>query len=558
MIRHSDDATTTNTNGRVVKHRHHQQLQQLFLTVILLAFLPSLASAFTSRPFSHELNHAEVLPLRMFATDPSSSSKRRRGGHDFFPRASKTRQKASLLDDLGFPSSPGWRSDRLNKLTEWADNKTPNRPVVCEYEPDDWWLRRKWTGTVLRMVLRSCLILMGVCAALDWTTRRHVLATSGATWGLFSVPPSTEPMIQSLYGVKKLWEYQLTVTTFILTFFLGHAYSYWQNVYSTTRKIQGRINDFCMLLVMGAKRSKSSPTRNNFLDSSIDGSEEQHSITERMTSNNPFGNSNDDSDDTFSVNRGEFTTGSEELVRMCTRLIRLSHTFFWAAVPTASNGLTDSDAFLEDAEHSDLPIDNQHIGPLLLSTYGLKALVQNSQLTQREAEDLMNTELPPSQYAYVLLVWVGLYTMEGLEKGLLRGGAGFEENIVRQLTTLRATMFDIDDMRAGRMPLAYVQLVQVMVDTLTLLSPFALYPELGSLSIPLVGILTLFFRGLLKLSKSFLDCFGVEGFTGQNIRVDVLVSELNFGAARRWIRAAGRMSGRRCLNVNGLTLKKQL
>ena len=44
-------------------------------------------------------------------------------------------------------------------------------------------------------------------------------------------------------------------------------------------------------------------------------------------------------------------------------------------------------------------------------------------------------------------------------------------------------------------------------------------------------------RQLLELSKSFLDPFGNEGYPGQNIRVDVLVSELNFGAASRWVRA---------------------
>lgn len=99
------------------------------------------------------------------------------------------------------------------------------------------------------------------------------------------------------------------------------------------------------------------------------------------------------------------------------------------------------------------------------------------------------------------------------------------------------SQFDIDDFRAGRMPVAYVQLVQVLVDSLVVISPFALYSEIGSLSIPLVGLTALFFRGLLVLSKSFLDPFGVQGFEDQNIRVDVLVSELNFGAAKRWIQA---------------------
>lgn len=88
------------------------------------------------------------------------------------------------------------------------------------------------------------------------------------------------------------------------------------------------------------------------------------------------------------------------------------------------------------------------------------------------------------------------------------------------------------------MPLAYVQLVQIIVDSLVWLAPFSLYPSLGGLSIPLVGLLTLFFKGLLELSKSFLDPFGNEGYPDQNIRVDVLVSELNFGASNRWTKAA--------------------
>jgi hypothetical protein len=110
--------------------------------------------------------------------------------------------------------------------------------------------------------------------------------------------------------------------------------------------------------------------------------------------------------------------------------------------------------------------------------------------------------------------------------GALRGGVGYEEILLRQLTTLRGEYFSIGDYAAGRMPLAYVQLMQVLVDSLVVLAPFALYPELGTVSIPLTGLLTLFFKGLLELSKSFLDPFGTEGFPGQNIRVDVLVSEL--------------------------------
>ena len=51
----------------------------------------------------------------------------------------------------------------------------------------------------------------------------------------------TNPKLR-VSDVTKVWEYQLTLSTFILTFFLSQAFSYWQKVYNTTRMIQGRIN----------------------------------------------------------------------------------------------------------------------------------------------------------------------------------------------------------------------------------------------------------------------------------------------------------------------------
>lgn len=406
------------------------------------------------------------------------------------------------------PSHPGWNSGRLNRLTDWAEEEKPNRPIMCEYKPSGFWLWRKWNGTVLKATWQSVVLAMLVGLVIDFFSRGGSLGNYKPSWSLLSVPTATDPLMAKLSGVKRLWEYHLTLGTFILTFFLSQAFSYWQKVYNTTRAIQGRINDFCMLLTMGAERGVDESTaRSN-------------------ASKDPKGS------------RG-FSDRAQELVTLCTRLVRISHILFWAQTATASNGLNDSEEYIKDAANCPLPIDDDHIGPLLLSPYGLKALVETGQLTKEEREGLMGTGLPPSQYAFVLLVWIGIHCMDGLKDGTLRGGPGFEENLFRQLATLRGCLFDIDDFRAGRMPLAYVQLVQVLVDSLVCLAPFALYPEVGILSIPLVGLLALFFRGLLALSKSFLDPFGVEGFREQNIRVDVLVSELNFGASKRWINAGG-------------------
>ena len=54
------------------------------------------------------------------------------------------------------------------------------------------------------------------------------------------------------------------------------------------------------------------------------------------------------------------------------------------------------------------------------------------------------------------------------------------------------------------------------------------------LSSCMVVLLTLFYRGLLELSKSFLDPFGNDGSRAQNIYVDVIIQEVN-GALDRLI-----------------------
>jgi len=404
----------------------------------------------------------------------------------------------------GKPSNPGWKSSNaVDELTEWAISNEANRPIICEYEPDGLWLWSKWRGTALSITYIPVLINLALGIGVD----RWVHWNSESTWALLAVPPESDPLIQQLVGMKILWEYQLTLCTFILAFFTSQAYTHWQNVYFTTRKIQGRINDMCMLLTIAAKRS---------------------TVIEKST-----------------------TTGydkeAEELVQTCTRLLRLSHTFFWASIKTSSNGVSDG-GVLDGDENDDLPKSerlNDAIGPVLLSPLGLKRLVDANELTREERKGLMYSGLPPSQYAYVLLEWVGLYSIEGLRDGTIQGGNGVEDQIMKRLTDIRAEYFNIGDLAAGRMPVAYVQLVQIIVDTLVWMSPFSLYPGLGSLSIPLVGLLTLFFKGLLELSKSFLDPFGNEGYPGQNIRVDVLVSELNFGAASRWFQAGNALPVRK-------------
>ena len=62
-------------------------------------------------------------------------------------------------------------------------------------------------------------------------------------------------------------------------------------------------------------------------------------------------------------------------------------------------------------------------------------------------------------------------------------------------------------------PLACTHLVQLLVDVFILISPLALCATLGVYSIPCVGILTLFYTGLLDMAKIFLDPLHNQDFT---------------------------------------------
>ena len=174
----------------------------------------------------------------------------------------------------------------------------------------------------------------------------------------------------------------------------------------------------------------------------------------------------------------------------------MSHAFFWAATPTASDGLDDNDS---------TAVDPTQIGPRLLTPQGLQTLVDCGQLTANEKSALIATGLSPSQYAYCLLEWAMIRSMEGIRTKELIGSAGLEENILRQFTQLRAEYFNIGDYASGRMPMAYLIAIQIIVDLLVYISPLALYTRMGAFTIPSTGLICLTFTGLLELSKSFLD-----------------------------------------------------
>lgn len=289
------------------------------------------------------------------------------------------------------------------------------------------------------------------------------------SWSLLAVPDPAHHVVQKLRALENLWSYLLPMATFVNTFFLSQAYGFWLANKGNCRKVQGRVNDMSMLLATHAARDAA----------------------------------------------GRVTPEAAELLETCARYIRLYDLFFWAAQVRPSSG------------------DEVPSLSILRTPRGLAALLARGELTVEEHTILTtNGACSETQRHSVVLQWIVARFVEARRTGIILGRSGMESVFLDKVCLLRATCASITDDAAARMPLAYVHLVQILVDTLIVLAPFALYPRLGALTVPLCGVLTVFYRGFLVLSKSFLDPFGNEDTLSENLSVLCLVTETNAGSLR--------------------------
>jgi len=332
--------------------------------------------------------------------------------------------------------------------------------IIRPYNPRRSWLWRCWHGTVLPhglfITVVNMLISLGLVIAL-----RKITARSGSVWALGLKPDVSHPIIARLAVFDKVWQYQMTLTSIAISFFVGQAYSFWRNMYSLGRKIQGRLNDIHLLLATNASRDS----------------------------------------------RGSYTTEARELLEDVGQFSRVFHALLWASMSRQYR--------------------------VLLTNRGMSRMVRRGVLTSRQKETLQGLDLPITQRFNAPLEWMMIRWRKGIEDGTLKGG-GTEFNLLSMATTLRGTYATIGDEVDGRMPLAYAHFVQLLTDCFLFLAPLALYPELGAFSVLAVGMLTLFYSGLLDLGKVFLDPLNNEDYCENSIYVDlgVFVRESNAGSVR--------------------------
>lgn len=418
----------------------------------------------------------------------------------------------------------GLRANRseVADIVEEALSSTVRAPIIAQYYPGRKWLWRQWGGTVVRRTLPREVLLNCVLASI-----LSLIFSKGSPFG-------AKWVIQSdsyLAGLARAWTLSATMASFMLSFFLSQSYALWRSAYGVTRRVQGRLNDIGLLSATFAERDRTN---------------------------------------------GQYTPAADELLCTIARYVRLFHLLFYASVTT-------------------------RFAPLK-TPKGLSALVSVGALTAEEREVLLESSTGHNAVVGWLSVLVDTAISDGrLATSVVRARdtspIAVQMSLQNKLLDLRATYASLEDELTGRsesattqlglfglqpagreqparlaasplpspgptclsltsrttataahapfaVPLAYVQLVQILTDGLILVTPFALIRDVGQFGVVCATfVVTLFYSSIVTLAKLFLDPFNNEvqqrggdpGIGG--IEVATLLQETNLGS-ERWRRSA--------------------
>ena len=437
---------------------------------IRAAGVPTSSNAKVSRPSKSPARRAHT-----YLTTTTSSDREPRKDKKEEPEVDEQELEAALDSVSGtMHRVPNAMGDATPSHQQQA---TFNKEIVRPYQPQRSWLWRQWRGTILQHSCQITLInfilsvtlvaTIRVLVANDLSLKRALWSKS--IWSLGVAPDvSAHPLIARFAVLEKVWRLQMGFVTFALTFFLGQAYSFWREVYTKTRQVQGRLNDLHLLLATHAKRER----------------------TESGSST--------------------YTPAAKQLLSDVGDYARLFHILFWASHAKQYR--------------------------ILLTKTGLQRMVDRGIMTKQQLSVLQQLPQPMTQWHNACLEWMMIRWTQAIdEEGIIdTSNTPVGVVLLERATELRSTYAGIADKLDGRMPLAYVHLLQFLTDTLLFCAPLALYAEMGAFSVVSVAILTIFYGGFLDLGKVFLDPLNNEGYCRKSMYMDlgVLVRESNAGSVR--------------------------
>lgn len=184
------------------------------------------------------------LPLHRMARTPRAARRVRLS--PVMDGLSATQPPQGISADVAINGGDIWSGSRLsaNEITELCEealSRSIARPIMAQFRPERNWLWRQWSGTILKAVLPHEVffnVAMAIVAV--------IVFKGGGPWGSqFAV---------RLSGIERVWTLSSGLVSFTLSFFLNQAYALWRNVYALTRRVQGRLNDICLLAATSAAR----------------------------------------------------------------------------------------------------------------------------------------------------------------------------------------------------------------------------------------------------------------------------------------------------------------
>ncbi len=322
-------------------------------------------------------------------------------------------------------------------------------------------------------------------------------------------------LLKNLAGFNILWGQLLSVTTFTLTFFLNQSYGMWRSCYGLSRGLQGRLNDLGMALASHAARVEpgfpsvdaSTPSSDGDSDSSdINNANFLSGVKGDADSNSNAGDNSIGTIPKYST----YTVPAKKVLELMSRYIRVFNLLTYASFTGSHRPL--------------------------LTPQGMRRLVDRGIITADEKQVLTDAQVPVTQRHNVLLLWIMRLFQDARKAGHIEGSDGFEQQFLEKCHVIRAQYGSIGCELAGRMPLAYAHIVQVLVDVILWMYPFMAFstgmtPILGVLG---TGLLTIFYQGLFDLAKQFLDPYDNESYgKGEDpFRIDTLIAETNAGSIR--------------------------
>jgi len=381
---------------------------------------------------------------------------------------SATQPPQGISTDVAINGGDIWSGSRLSadevsELCEEAMSRSISRPIMAQFRPERSWLWRQWSGTIVKAVLPREVFINMALAVLA------VLIIQGG-W------PAAH-----LSGIERVWTLCTSLVSFTLSFFLNKAYTLWRSVYALTRRVQGRLNDICLLAAISAERDAN----------------------------------------------GRYTPEAEALLRISSRYVRVFSLLLYASLTTKYAPLSTPGGLtaLVKAE----AITDEERSLLLETTTGTVG------------RGIMGHAAVLGWLAVLLERGMRDGTLGG---SYGRSAIPLQHSFQNKVMDLRAAYGSIADELSGRMPLAYAQLVQILCDMLVLFSPVALVGSVGGCGAVIgTGCMTLFYSSVLKLAKMFLDPLDNEAYGGKygiSINVGTLLHETNI-ASERWSRGAARV-----------------